>query len=53
MCRYYKHVYSCSHVRYVFTSLCREGTYTQRPCGVRQVWQQLDMEYACPGCLTG
>jgi hypothetical protein len=41
MCRYYKHVWTCGHVRYVFAAYCTNAGLVQRPCGHKEVWQSL------------
>ncbi|RPA75036.1 hypothetical protein BJ508DRAFT_332494 [Ascobolus immersus RN42] len=53
MCRYYKHIHACQHVRFVFAAHCSNGTFTQKPCGTRQVWQTLPIEDQCMACASG
>jgi hypothetical protein len=50
MCRYYRHVWACGHVKMIFADHCAEGTRYQRPCKERTVWQTIDMDGDCAPC---
>jgi hypothetical protein len=53
MCRYYRHVWSCGHVRYIFAQHCPYGARFQRPCKNRSVWQSIEMFEECRPCGGG
>ncbi|KAG0640326.1 hypothetical protein HOY80DRAFT_884941 [Tuber brumale] len=50
MCLYYKHIWTCGHVKYIFGKHCSSGYLFQRPCHVRSVWASIDMPDECQGC---
>ncbi len=52
MCRYYKHIWTCGHVRYVFATFCLDAGLIQTPCGRREVWQSLLMGEDCGDCYV-
>ncbi|KAF8536453.1 hypothetical protein BDD12DRAFT_850684 [Trichophaea hybrida] len=50
MCNYYRHVWTCGHVRLIFADYCKTGARYQRPCQNRTVWQSIEIGVECRPC---
>lgn len=53
MCRYYEHLWKCSHVGLVFAAYCNEAAMIQKPCTRKHIiWQSFVMETDCKECFV-
>lgn len=50
MCRYYRHIWRCGHIRIVFAKYCPRAGLVQTACEKRDIWQSVNVDEACVDC---